>query len=97
MLRQMDGEVPSVSGSHGDLSERSHHGIVGRELVVVATCEAHSPSLCAKAELCLPEERGLINMSSHLDHEGPNNVSERTNMYRQTKITNEMYPLVRDE
>lgn len=27
---QMDGEVTSMSGSHGNLSDRSHHGIVGR-------------------------------------------------------------------
>lgn len=27
---QMDGEVPSMSGSHGNLSDKSHHGIVER-------------------------------------------------------------------
>lgn len=26
---QMDGEVPSVSGSHGNLSERHHPGFLG--------------------------------------------------------------------
>lgn len=34
---QMEGEVPSMSGSHGNLSHRSHHKIVGSELRVVVT------------------------------------------------------------
>lgn len=39
---QMDGEVPSMSGSHGNLSHRSHRRIVGRELrVMVTTGLAH--------------------------------------------------------
>lgn len=29
---QMDEEVPSVSGSHGNLADRHHRRIVGREL-----------------------------------------------------------------
>lgn len=43
---QMDGEVPSMSGSHGNLLDRSHHGICGKELRVVVTaglahCTSH--------------------------------------------------------
>lgn len=34
---QADREVPSVSGSHGNLSDRSQHGIVGRWFRVMVT------------------------------------------------------------
>lgn len=52
---RMDGEVPSMSGSHGNLSDKSHRRIVGRELrVVIRTALARQP--CAS---CKGEERRL--------------------------------------
>lgn len=54
---QMDGEVPSMSGSHGNLSERSHHR---RELrVMVTTSLAHfTLHFTQRQSVCLPEEEG---------------------------------------
>lgn len=63
---QMDGEVPSMSGSHGNPSHRSHHRIFGRELrVVLTTGLPHSTLHFTQRQSVLSSSgRGLIdNMS----------------------------------
>lgn len=57
---QMDGEVPPMSGSHGNLSHRSHHGVVGSELrVMVTTGLAYlTLHITQRQSVCLPAEEG---------------------------------------
>lgn len=72
---QMDGEVPLMSGSHGNVSERSHQGIVGRELrVMVTTGLAHFTFYFMQSVLASRGGGLLINMSSHCHHVGTHHV-----------------------
>lgn len=62
---QMDGEVPSMSGSHGNLSDRSHHRIVGRELrVVVTTGLAHFTLHFPSRQSILSSSRGVFGINT---------------------------------
>lgn len=86
---QMDGEVPSMSGSHGNLSESSHHGIVGRELrVMVTTGLVHFTLHFMQRQSDLSQGGGglLINMSRHRHYVGRNHAkyieNEKTAVFK---------------
>lgn len=108
---QMDGEVPSMSGSHGNLSDRSHHGTVGRELrVVVTTGLAHFTFHFTSRQSILYSSRGVfgINTSRQCHHVKGKHAKNmwliiratqtvHTHLHTLPKIKNEISRLVRVE